>query len=82
MKNKLEEKLEELRGLSGLIKFLERPLLRLEKQEEENIRFRMEFQLSELVKRSKLEEAEIKIKFFNEIIKLLKNEQDEHRQKN
>lgn len=72
--NTIEEKLAKLKELAVVIDLNNRVLSKEERSEYENLTFKLEFNLSELVKKYKLEEADTKIHSMNQVIKLLKNQ--------
>jgi len=75
MKDELKKKLQRMKELATIIQLSgSRFLTKEQKQADENERYKLEFQLGELVIRSKIEEADLKIKAMENIVKLLKNE--------
>ena len=67
----LKSKQKELDGLLMRIKtHAGNPLMREQKQEIENLEGRLEFRLNDLVLKSKIEELDIKIGVFKEVIEI------------
>lgn len=68
----LKKKLQRLNELSTIIQIHRgQTLTREMKQEVENWEVKLQFRLNELVMKSKIEEADIKISIYEEVVKLL-----------
>ena len=69
----MAEKQMMLTGLVEAIRLTNRFLTHEQKQDIDNLQFKMEFKLKELVERTKLEEADIKISTMQQVLNTVSN---------